>query len=80
MTLLQKEFKTHVLDFYKVTFQGPFFFSSSLFPIVIESDADHADDRWCTNDAKLAWVDLPSNAARYYLLLFNIGCVAVAWE
>ena len=27
MTLLQNELKTHVLDFYKVTFQCPFFFS-----------------------------------------------------
>ena len=48
--------------------------------VVIESDADHADDRWCTNDAKLAWVDLPSNVAKYYPLLFNIGCVAGAWK
>ena len=39
----------------------------------------HADDRR-TNDAKLAWVDLPSNVARYYLLLFNIACVAGAWR
>ena len=39
----------------------------------------HADDRR-TNDAKLAWVDLPSNVARYYLLLFNIACVAGAWK
>ena len=48
--------------------------------VVIESGADHADNRWCTNDAKLAWVDLPSNVARYYLLLFNTGCVAGAWK
>ena len=39
----------------------------------------HADDRR-TNDAKLAWVDLPSNVARYYLLLFNTACVAGAWK
>ena len=26
MTLLQNEFKMHVLDFYEVTFQCPFFF------------------------------------------------------
>ena len=32
------------------------------------------------NDAKLAWVDSPSNVARYYLLLFNIACVAVDYE
>ena len=39
----------------------------------------HADDRR-TNDAKLAWVDLPSNVARYVLLLFNIACVSGVWK
>ena len=51
-------------------------FSSST---VIESDADHVEAR-CTKDAKLAWVDLPSNLARHYLLLLNIGCMAGAWK
>ena len=30
--------------------------------------------------AKLPWVDLHSNVVRYYLLLFNIACVAGAWK